>query len=103
MPPVIYGFRGIHTHTYLHESDFKKPEACWQLHTSGLKIDFIINFVMHLSRLTTVSSVAKESRTCDTTVCYMHEQSILIECSPKAYSKKLPNEKTRITKTTHNH
>ena len=32
---------------------------------------------------------------------YIHEQSILIECSPKAYCTKLPYEKTHVTKTTH--
>ena len=25
MPLVIYGLGGIHTHTFAHESDFKKP------------------------------------------------------------------------------
>ena len=42
-----------------------------------------------------------QSRTCDTTMCYIHERSILIERSLKAYYEKLPYEKTpRITKTT---
>ena len=39
------------------------------------------------SRLTVVSRVAKQSRTCDTIVCYIHERSILIERSPKANCK----------------
>ena len=39
--------------------------------------------------------------TSDTTVCYIHEQSILIECSLKAYHEKSPYEKTtRVTRTT---
>ena len=28
---VIYGFRGGHTHTYPHESDYKKPCTCWPM------------------------------------------------------------------------
>ena len=57
-----------------------------------------------ISRLTVVSHAAKQSRTCDTTMCYIHEQSILIERSPKAHCKKLLYEKTmRIDKTTYNH
>ena len=47
-----------------------------------------------LSRLTVMSHVAKQSRTCDITVCYIHERSILIERSPKATHKKLPYVKT---------
>ena len=52
------------------------------------------NFI-HGSRLTVVSCAAKQSRTRDTTVCYiyMHERSILIERSPEAYCKILPYEK----------
>ena len=37
-----------------------------------------------------VSCAAKKSRMRDITVCYIHEQSILIECSPKVTHKKLP-------------
>ena len=39
------------------------------------------------SRLMVVSCMAKQNRTRDTTVCYIHEQLILIERSPKAYCK----------------
>ena len=56
------------------------------------------------SRLTVVSRTAKQSRARDTTVCYIHERSILIERSPNAYCKKLPYEKTTHgTKKTYNH
>ena len=41
----------------------------------------------HLSRLTLVSCAVQLSRTSATSVCYIHEQSILIECLPKAYCK----------------
>ena len=57
-----------------------------------------------ISRLTEVSHVAKQSRTGDTTVCYIHERSILIERSPKADCKNQPYEKTtRDTKSAYNH
>ena len=57
-----------------------------------------------ISRLTVVSRAAKQSRTSDTTVCYIHERSILIERSLKACYKKLPYEKTtRVTRTTFYH
>ena len=46
------------------------------------------------SRLMVVSRAAKQSRTSDTTVYYIHEQSILIERSLKAYYKNSPYEKT---------
>ena len=50
-----------------------------------------------------VSRAAKQSRVRNTTVCYIHEKSILIERSPKAYCKKIPCEKTTcVTKTTYN-
>ena len=53
------------------------------------------------SRLTVVSRAAKQSRTSDTTVCYIHERSILIERSLKACYKNLPYEKTtRVIRTT---
>ena len=43
-------------------------------------------------------------RTHDTTVCYMHERSILIEHLIKACFEKLPYEKvTRVTKTVSYH
>ena len=46
-----------------------------------------------------MSDVAKQSRTCDATLCYIQERSILIERSPKAYCNKLPYDKAmRITK-----
>ena len=58
----------------------------------------------HKSRLTVVSRAAKQSRTSDTTVCYIHERSILIERALKACYKKLPYEKTtRVTRTTSYH
>ena len=50
---------------------------------------------MFTSRLTVVSRAAKQSRTSDTTVCYIHERSILIERSLKACYKKIPYEKQR--------
>ena len=54
-----------------------------------------------ISRLTVVSRAAKQSRTSDTTVCYIHERSILIERSLKACYKNLPYEKTtRVIRTT---
>ena len=57
-----------------------------------------------ISRFMVVSHAAKQSGTGDTTVCYMHEQSILIECSPKADCKNQLNEKTtRDTKSAYNH
>ena len=36
------------------------------------------------SRLMVVSGMANQNRTCDTTVCYTHKRSTLIERSPKA-------------------
>ena len=55
------------------------------------------------SRLT-VSRAAKQSRTGDTTVCYIQERSILIERSPKADSKNQLDEKTtHDTKSAYNH
>ena len=51
-----------------------------------------------------VSCAAKQSRTRDTTVCYIQERSILTEHSLKAYCKKQPYEKTTYaTKTAYNH
>ena len=51
-----------------------------------------------------VSRAAKQSRTSDTTVCYIHERSILIERSLKACYKNLPYEKTtRVIRTTSYH
>ena len=51
-----------------------------------------------------VEYLAKQSRTGDTTVCYIHERSILIECSSKADCKNQLNEKTmRDTKSAYNH
>ena len=47
------------------------------------------------SRLTVVSRAAKQSRTSDTTVCYIHERSILIERSLKACYKKYLMKKQR--------
>ena len=47
----------------------------------------------YTSRLTVVSRAAKQSRTSDTTVCYIHERSILIERSLKSCYKKIPYEK----------
>ena len=58
----------------------------------------------YISRLTVVSRAAKQSRMSDTTVCYIHERSILIERSLKACYKKIPYEKTtRVTRTTSYH
>ena len=63
--------------------------------------DTIVLAGMHIlcialrSRLTVVSRAAKQSRTSDTTVCYIHERSILIERSLKACYKKIPYEKQR--------
>ena len=58
----------------------------------------------YISRLTVVSRAAKQSRTGDTTVCYIHERSILIERSPKDDCKNQPYEKTtRDTKSAYNH
>ena len=57
-----------------------------------------------ISRLTVVSRAAKQSRTSDTTVCYIHERSILIERSLKACYKNLPYEKTtHVIRTTSYH
>ena len=51
-----------------------------------------------------MSHAAKQSRTRNTTVCYVQERSILIESSPEAYCKKLPYEKTmHVNKTSYNH
>ena len=47
-----------------------------------------------------VSRAAKQSRMRDTTMSYIHEQSILIERSPKAYFKKLPYEKRHVSRAT---
>ena len=47
------------------------------------------------SRLTVVSRAAKQSRTSDTTVCYIHERSTLIEHSLKACYKKYLMKKQR--------
>ena len=59
----------------------KEPYYCtlWYLHT-------LCTFI---SRLTIVSCMDMQSRTCDTTPCvtYTPERSILIEHSPKAYCK----------------
>ena len=56
------------------------------------------------SRLTVVSHAAKQGRTGDTTVCYIHERSILIEHSPKADCKNQPYEKTMCdTNSAYNH
>ena len=57
--------------------------------------------MIHISRLTVVSHVAKQSRVHDTTVCYVHERSILIEHLPKAYCYLMKT--TRITKTIYNY
>ena len=57
-----------------------------------------------ISRLTVVSRAAKQSRTSDTTVCYIHERSILTERSLKACYKNSPYEKTtRVIRTTSYH
>ena len=57
-----------------------------------------------VSRPTVVSCAAKQSRTSDTTVCYIHERSILIERSLKACYKNSPYEKTtRVIRTTSYH
>jgi len=65
---------------------------------SGIQQTLSINacslFYNTLSRLTVVSRTAKQSRTGDTTVCYIHERSILIEYSPKADYKNQSYEKT---------
>ena len=47
-----------------------------------------IYIYLYISILTVVSRAAKQSRTSDTTVCYIHERSILIERSLKACYKK---------------
>ena len=47
------------------------------------------------SRLTVVSLAAKQRRARNTTVCYIHERSILIERSPKAYCKNYLMKKQR--------
>ena len=52
--------------------------------------------ILLLSRLTVVSRAAKQSRKNDTTVCYTHERSILMECSPKAYCKNYLIKKQRM-------
>ena len=44
-----------------------------------------IYVVKYISRTKIVSCKAKQSRKCDTTVCYMNKR--LIECSSKAYCK----------------
>ena len=43
-----------------------------------------------------VNRAAKQSRTGDTTVYYIHERSILIERSPKADCKNQPYENQRV-------
>ena len=50
---------------------------------------------MQASRLTVVSRTAKQSRTSDTTMCYIHERSILIERSLKACYKNYLMKKQR--------
>ena len=83
------------THTHTH-----KPRVCTKtvLEEDGKK------YFYGKSRLTVVSRAAKQSRTSDTTVCYIHERSILIERSLKACFKKIPYEKTtRVTRTTSYH
>ena len=63
-----------------------------------------IYIYIYISRLMVVSCAAKQISVCDTTMCYIHEQSILIECSPESYCKILPYEETtRVTETTCNH
>ena len=47
------------------------------------------------SRLTVVSRTAMQSRARDTTVCYIHERSILIERLPNAYCKNYLMKKQR--------
>ena len=59
-------------------------------------ISMILNELQTLSRLTVVSCAAKQNRMRDTAVCYLHERSILIECSPKATHNKLPYVKTML-------
>ena len=54
----------------------------------------LVNIIKTHDQLTVVSRAAKQSRTGDTTVCYIHERSILIERSPKADCKNQPYEKT---------
>ena len=49
--------------------------------------------VHNLTIKTHGSRAAKQSRTSDTTVCYIHERSILIERSLKACYKNSPYEK----------
>ena len=57
----------------------------------------LLLIMIRQSRLTVVNRAAKRSRMSDTTMCYIHERSILIERSLKAYHshKKLPYEKQR--------
>ena len=74
-----------------------------ELGTEG-SIEISVVRCLRLIKLTVVSHVAEQSRTHNTTMCYIHERTILIERSPKAYCKKLPYEKTtHAIKTTYNH
>ena len=69
-----------------------------------LKWQLYIHTYVCISRLTVVSRAAKQSRTGDTTMCYIHERSILIERSPQADCNNQPYEKTtRDTKSAYNH
>ena len=92
-------------HASKNEVAIKRYCMCTKLHVHAcFYVCEAKTIKCHKSRLTVVSRAAKQSRAHDTTVCYIHERSILIERSPKAYCKKLPYEKTtRVTKTTYNH
>ena len=54
--------------------------------------------VSMMSRFMVVSHTAKQSRAHSTTVCYIHERSILIERSPKACCKKYLMKKRVLLK-----
>ena len=71
-----------------------RPEGLGQARWTPVRKYTLIDQVQIISRLTVVSRAAKQSRTSDTTVCYIHERSILIERSLKACYKNSPYEKT---------
>ena len=66
-------------HKFIHVIyDIGIVNSLWIIHVRRL----------YKSTLMVVSCTAKQSRMHDTTVCYIHERSILIERSLKAYYKK---------------
>ena len=71
-----YTLAYIHTRTSTHMHTHARTHT-WTTDHKGVHNHYAT------SRLTVVSRAAKQSRAHDTTVFYIHERSILIECSPK--------------------